>query len=149
MGNHNFLAKIILEGENFRGTRNNESFWMHLNCSSSDIILTNFSISFPSQLKKKKTQALGRFRHLYHLSWAFIRSILILQVINKAGRFLTDVLLIVLWSTLSLHWWYKRPILLIWIPKLLPIVCYVNAIQSMKWRKSKKQVNVMIFIFKW
>jgi len=47
MGSSNSLRKFILEGENIRGARISERITMHLNCSSSDIILTDFNISFP------------------------------------------------------------------------------------------------------
>lgn len=76
----NSLGKTILGGEDCRGARANERLYMHLNCSSSDIILTNVNISFLSQLgkKKKKSTALGRFKHLHNLSWTFNRSIQVL-----------------------------------------------------------------------
>lgn len=133
IGNSSYLGKIILEGENFRGARTSERRSIQLNCSSSDIILTNFNISFLSQLKKKKKRALGRFRHLDNLSWAFNRSVQVPQVINKAGGFLTAVLLIALWSTLPLSIDGIRS-LYFWLGYLnwLPIVCNVATIQSMQ-----------------
>lgn len=54
------LGKLILEGEDFRGARTNERLSMHLNCNSSDIILTNFNISFLCQLGEKKKCSFGQ-----------------------------------------------------------------------------------------